>query len=1026
MLGRPAIYWQGKRIVFPFAKMEALLYYLLVQGQATRHELAGLLWSDMDDVTAKKNLRNTLYLLKKTIADELILTTGRLIIEINWKLVATSDIQTFNEVGEHGLNAYKGSFLEGFTCREAALFEEWIIEQREKYRESFTTRLTKHIVELMNTKKYGDAKQSLQRLIKTDEYNESAYRALMRIYEIEGSYNKSIKIYLLLKKKLASELGIAPNEKTKEIYERIQSMNATVPVIYGDLRHNFFFGRQQELNELFRYLDHLRSGSSSKELIILHGEQGVGKSALLEKFLEAAWNKEELVLQTQCYEPEVNYPYKAWSTVFGQVLKVLSETGVPIPAVWRQIIAYIFPSAVHGDGWQGLDTYFDGDFIQPGAIEEVLCGVLEKLSKVRTIILLIEDVHWMDVQGLSALKNFFRLLGIRLMCVLTCRSEYVKRLEQALNNMNEQVVTAWLEVEAFRREDVVRFSTLALPSDKIKLSIPQKLYDYTEGNALFLTECIKLIQLGHDVESLSPKLQSVLNARVVHLSPSSQRLLEVVSTFIREATYDTLVNICGLNELELVEAVDELLHKRLLVEETESELSYKFTHVLIRDHIYSKMSLARQKMIHQRIAVYLEEKMSAGPKARDLYSEVLHHYAKAGQRMKVLEYTIKLAERFSSPHYEMFPEAFDASRAGRGCMLTDRLQITNYLQEISGMLEALPQEAASEIDFCRYKIAYLEMLGRYHIWGGNHREGLKMIHELLHIADGKEDWEYLIKGYQQIAYCGIQTGKPKLVEAFAGKLLKTASALNLKDKMATALRLRGYAYAMQQDHALAEQNYRQSISLFRRLSNKQGKYAASIGAAYSYIGDIRSGEGKFAEALQYYEKAISLYSGQNVCEALAIIFINAGVAAFELEDYAKTDSYFAEALRGGEQFGGQMGFWCLRSHCILYCVAALIAVRQGNLTEGLCCLKRAECFFKQHSDWYAARFVLRAKTEIAARMEGDERIRQVFAEYLPLPSQSYYRQSREVFSRRDDRYPLQTLAKISFVKKYNPNKNILS
>jgi DNA-binding SARP family transcriptional activator len=989
MLGRPSIYWQGKRVAFPFCKMEALLYYLLVQGQATREELAGLLWSDMDDVAAKKNLRNTLYLLKKTITDELIVTTGRLIIEINWGLVDTNDVHKFNEKGEHSLDAYKGSFLEGFSCREAVLFEDWVTEQREKYRENYTTQLTKHIVDLMNSKKYGDAKHSLQRLIKIDEYNESAYRALMRIYEREGSYHKLIETYSTLKKKLASDLGIAPNEKTKEIYERVQSRNVVSPVIHGDIGDNFFFGREKELSGLFQSLDHLRSGKNSKQFVMLHGEQGVGKSALLAKFIQTALHKEELVLQIQCYEPEVNYPYKAWSTVFCQVMKVLSEVGVTIPIVWCQIIAYIFPSAVHSDGWQELNTYFDGDFIQPGAIEEVLCGILGKLSRVRKIILLIEDVHWMDVQGLSALKSFFRLPESRIMCISTCRSEYVERLEQVFGNLDEKVVTTWLEVESFKREDVIRFSTLVLPPDKIKSEVPQKLYDYTDGNALFLTECIKLIQLGHDVESLSPKLQSVLNARIIHLSSNSQKLLEVVSTFIREATYDTLVNVCGLNELELVEAVDEILQKRLLVEinlQAGSGLSYNFTHVLIRDYIYSKMSSSRQKMIHQRIAVYLEQKMSAERKARDLYSEVLHHYTKAGQKMKVLEYTIKLAERFSSPHYEMFPEAYDDSRTGNGCMIADRLQITNYLQEISGLLDSLPQEMASEETLCRHKAAYLEMLGRYHIWGGDHRKGLKVIHELLHLASVKEYPDYLIKGYQQVAYCGIQTGKHKLVEAFAVKLLKTASELNLKDKMATALRLRGYANAMQRDYALAEQDYRQSISLFRRLSNNQGKYAASIGAAYSYIGDIRRGESKFADALRYYEKAVALYSDQYVGEALSIIFISAGTMAFELEDYEKASKYFAEARRCGEQFGGQMGFWCRRSHCILDCISALIAVRQGNLAEGLKCLKRAERFFEQHSDGYAAGFAWRAKAEIAARMDGDGRIRKVFAEYLSLPS----------------------------------------
>ena len=1010
MSGRPSISWQGKLIGFPFCKMEAMLYYLLVQGKATREELAGLLWSDMDDGTAKKNLRNTLYMLKKLLGAELIVTIGRSFVAINQDFVETVDVHTFNQDGERSLAAYRGVFLEGFSCREAALFEEWVAGQREKYQESYTSKLTKHIVELMNAKQYSDAKHSLQQLIKADEYNESAYRALMRIYERERAYNKVIQTYSLLEKKFASELSIIPNDKTREIYERVQTRSVKSPVREVSMGDEIFFGREKELSQLGQNWEHFRSGKSSKTFIMLHGEQGVGKSALLLRFLEAQLPQTELVLKTQCYEPEVNYPFKAWSTVFAQVLKVLAQDEAVIPVVWRQIIAYIFPNAVQTDDWQELNTYYDGNFIQPGVIEEVLCGLFVKLGKKRPIILVIEDVHWMDMQGLSALKSFFRLYASQVFCVATCRSEHVPRLESVFANVTDKAAETWLEVEAFAREDVIRFSSLVLPPDKIRPEILEKLVEYTDGNALFLTECIKLIQLGQNVERLSPKLQSVLNARIRQLSPNNLKVLEVVSAFIRDATYDTIVNVCGLNELELVEAVDEILHKRLLIEIQSPDgrdLSYKFTHIMIRDYIYSKMSSLRQTIIHQRIAVYLEQKMSSDRKARDLYSEVLHHYAKARQKLKVLEYSTKLAERFSSPHYEMYPLNDDAQPGG-GSNITDRLQITNYLQEIGNLLASLPQEMIGEEPISRYKAAYLEMLGRYRIWRGEHFAGLKVIHELLRLAASKEYTDYLIKGYQQVAYCGIETGRHKLVAAFAGKLLNTATELSLKEKMATALRLRGYARAMQGDFDLAEQDYRQSIKLFKLLSD-QGKYANSLGAAYSYIGDLRRSKGDFAEALQYYEKAINLYNDNNISEALSIICINAGAMSFELGEYEIANKHFAKALRISEQFGGQMGFWCCRSHAILHCITALIAVRHGNAVKALADLKQAKDFFETHSDGIVAGFILRVKTEIAAKMASDSHTAKVFVAYLPLTVEDYHRQYKAVLGKHSSIYQMQRL-----------------
>lgn len=59
---------------------------------------------------------------------------------------------------------------------------------------------------------------------------------------------------------------------------------------------------------------------------------------------------------------------------------------------------------------------------------------------------------------------------------------------------------------------------------------------------------------------------------------------------------------------------------------------------------------------------------------------------------------------------------------------------------------------------------------------------------------------------------------------------------------------------------------------FRRLPN-QGKYATCIEyAAYSYIGDIRRGENQFAEAILYYEKAITLYGEQTISGAFHYLY----------------------------------------------------------------------------------------------------------------------------------------------------------
>ncbi|EYE87262.1 hypothetical protein Q428_14235 [Fervidicella metallireducens AeB] len=54
LFGAPRVLCNGRNIVFPFKKAEALFYYLVVNKQATRDELVSLLWDEIDEETAKK------------------------------------------------------------------------------------------------------------------------------------------------------------------------------------------------------------------------------------------------------------------------------------------------------------------------------------------------------------------------------------------------------------------------------------------------------------------------------------------------------------------------------------------------------------------------------------------------------------------------------------------------------------------------------------------------------------------------------------------------------------------------------------------------------------------------------------------------------------------------------------------------------------------------------------------------------------------------------------------------------------
>ncbi|MTK11654.1 MAG: serine/threonine protein kinase, partial [Clostridiaceae bacterium] len=114
LLGCFIVTLNGKNVSFPYSKVQALFCYLVVKKQATREELSGLLWPDMEENVARKNLRNAIYKLKKSFGDEEILSfSNKSIITLNPNINIETDVDTF-VTNKDEIDIYIGKFLKGY------------------------------------------------------------------------------------------------------------------------------------------------------------------------------------------------------------------------------------------------------------------------------------------------------------------------------------------------------------------------------------------------------------------------------------------------------------------------------------------------------------------------------------------------------------------------------------------------------------------------------------------------------------------------------------------------------------------------------------------------------------------------------------------------------------------------------------------------------------------------------------------------------------------------------------------------
>ena len=287
LLGAVAISLKGEQVSGQVpAKSLALLCYLAVTGgRHSREKLAGLLWGDSPEARAKASLRKSLSDLRKLFGEAVSITrrtvafnrngTYWLDVEVLESALAKDDAgpETLHALGE-AVDLYRGEFLAGFSVRQAAAFEEWVLGQREHLRQLVLQAL--HRLSVAHTDR-GEVEAAIEytnRLLALEPWQEEAHRQLMTLLARSGQQNAALAQYEACRRILAEELGVEPLPETQALYHRLKTRRESAP-------HNLppqptpFVGRQAELAQIARHL-----GRADCQLLTLIGAGGIGKTRL--------------------------------------------------------------------------------------------------------------------------------------------------------------------------------------------------------------------------------------------------------------------------------------------------------------------------------------------------------------------------------------------------------------------------------------------------------------------------------------------------------------------------------------------------------------------------------------------------------------------------------------------------------------------------------------------------------------------------------------------------------------------------
>lgn len=877
LFGTPRVLADGRMVSLPYKKADALLYYLICQGEIARTQAVDLLWPDTDPQTALKNLRHAIYSIRKTLGWDPFAGGNRSLLALSPELELECDVLDFLKKGE--LERYSGEFLKDFSVPKAAPFEEWLTQEREALLRYYLKDLLDRGADAFYRGSLEEAARYCQAYVEQDPLEEGAVVLLMRVYCAQNQFRRAIGLYHELCKNLAAEFGISPLKETTALYYQVvDQWNASTYRSEED-PDQLLLGKDQALRRLLT-LCSSTSRERRRPCVFLEGEAGVGKTYLINYLLDHYDFSDRLVCRSFCYQTETGGFLDPWNSVMMALTAELELRRITIPEVYAQTAASLFPCLV-----PDLETQLsavDQEYSLQASYHAAQSSVLTIFSiaaKRTPILLIFEDVHWMDAGSAELLSLFLRRLReLDVAVICTSRDILPPHVRELVERGRRDKVLERCVLPSFTREETRTFLSRYIPQEPQE-ALTEQIFQNTGGNALLLVQLLDSLKDGQAPAELPRTPEEIIGYRLSALSADERQVLELISVFVGWAAFDALASILRKDTLSLTYLCHQLTQKKLLAEAIQGEgLGYSFAHERIRDAVSRRQSESGRRILHLRVAQYLEGEL-AGNKTPS-YELLRRHYAAGGDRFKAFQYKVLALSAYAGSCYELLPTLTADPKAkdqGQGSMV-------NYFRSLETELEELRRSfrgtESRELD--RLELILLHSEGRYCIHDGIYSRGLEVLQRLLERCEAAEDRDMEVQTRLQFIYFGIQTCDTGVMEKHLTIVQELLEGREQTAEYGVCLRLLGLLRMMEGRYEEAREIMDRSIRTFLALdSDVNGRYAINIAGVYNYMAETYRLEGNWAAAFHYYDQAISYNRSRGHYPGAAVIYTNYGVAAYQ-------------------------------------------------------------------------------------------------------------------------------------------------
>jgi predicted ATPase len=515
---------------------------------------------------------------------------------------------------------------------------------------------------------------------------------------------------------------------------------------------------------------------------------------------------------------------------------------------------------------------------------EIITKIVINISKRRPVIMFLDDIQWADPASLHLLHYLAKNIQDQDILILgayrTEELDFTKSTEQPLMELIGRLKTENLlitmELSRLDQRDTNRVVSELLGIKDTPNEFSEMIFKETEGNPFFIKELLRTlieesalsIKNGRLVMNISPEdiivpvsIKELIHLRLQRLDEEWVDVLEYASVIGYEFRLELLDNIMDLTEAKLVNILNKLKDAKFIDNIRKDEkLVWQFTHNKIHEVIYNDINDVKKKIIHLRLAKYLED--AKIDKHDEIIYDLAYHFYYGIDFDRALSYSIEGGEK-----------------AIRSFANTKALDLFNIALN---SMRRLDEKLANTVHYKEKKIEVLMHLGKLHKTMNELDKSLDYFEQIIPICDEINDPTKKAKTYLNMGRIYIKRKYWAEAQNYFGKSLRLAR--EIREDIIASEACQGFGTVFERKGELdkAIDYYNRSLEFA-----EPNEDLYSMARAHNAFCRIYTQQGNHTEAVKHVEMTIGIYEQLSDITGLAKAYTNLGLTYLNIGDFTK-------------------------------------------------------------------------------------------------------------------------------------------